>query len=102
MVKSEKRDIVGFNAALKFATDAIKTSPKVQLGTEEAGIGILQDAGINALAAAPAKEARDVQTGAGEKKLRTTVTTMFVRRGPSSTGMFLHDLVFEYVLMLCE
>lgn len=88
MVKSEKRDINGFNAALKFATDALKTSPKVQLGTEAAGVGILQDAGISApaaatTAAAPAKAARDVQIGAGEKKLRTTVTTMFVRGGPT-------------------
>jgi hypothetical protein len=105
MVKSEKRDITGFNAALKYATDAIKTTPKIQLGTEAAGTGILQDAGISAPAApAPAASnpARDVQIGAGEKKLRTTVTTMFVRGGPASAGMFLHNFVFEYVLMPCE
>jgi hypothetical protein len=97
----EKRDINGFNAALKFATDALKTSPKVQLGTgaEGSGVGILQDAGISApAAAAPAAAAkevlqeRDVQVGAGEKKLRTTVTTMFVRGGPAPAqgGTFVH------------
>lgn len=43
-----KRDINGFNAALKFAADAIKNTPKIQLGTEAAGVGILQDAGISA------------------------------------------------------
>lgn len=44
----EKRDINGFNAALKFAADAIKTTPKIELGTENAGVGILQNAGISA------------------------------------------------------
>ena len=106
MVKSEKRDINGFNAALKYATDAIKTSPKVQLGTEAAGIGILQDAGISApatpAAAGAAKAARDM-LGSGEKKLRTTVTTMFVRGGPApaQAGTFLHPtLIVGAVLML--
>jgi len=47
-VISEKRDINGFNAALKFAADAIKTTPKIELGTENAGVGILQNAGISA------------------------------------------------------
>jgi hypothetical protein len=45
---SEKRDINGFNAALKYAADAIKTTPKIELGTENAGVGILQNAGISA------------------------------------------------------
>ena len=45
---SEKRDINGFNAALKYAADAIKTAPKIELGTEAAGVGILQNAGISA------------------------------------------------------
>lgn len=105
----EKRDINGFNAALKYATDALKTSPKVQLGTgaEGSGVGILQDAGISAPAAAaaakPAAAARDVKgmevedvkergvESARDKKLRTTVTTMFVRGGPAlnQAGMLL-------------
>ena len=87
----EKRDINGFNAALKYATDALKTSPKVQLGTgaEGSGVGILQDAGISAPAAATAPQPaaaagkRSEKREDGEKKLRTTVTTMFVRGGPA-------------------
>lgn len=95
----EKRDINGFNAALKYATDALKTSPKVQLGTgaEGSGIGILQDAGISAPAAKntakppAAAGKRSEKREDGEKQLRTTVTTMFVRGGPASAqgGKFL-------------
>jgi hypothetical protein len=49
---SVKRDIVGFNAALNYATGALKTSPEVQLGTGEggSGVGITQKPGTcNAL-----------------------------------------------------
>jgi len=79
--EEEKRDINGFNAALKYATDAIKISPKLQLGTgaEGSGVGILQDAGISAKPAAAAGK----RSEASEKKLRTTVTTMFVKGGPA-------------------
>ena len=43
----EKRDLAGFNAALSYATGALKTSPEVQLGTGEggSGVGITQKAG---------------------------------------------------------
>jgi hypothetical protein len=93
----EKRDINGFNAALKYASDALKTSPKVQLGTgaEGSGVGILQDAGVSAPAAAARSvdeiKDREVKERDGEKKLRTTVTTMFVRGGPApaQVGMLL-------------
>jgi hypothetical protein len=42
-----KRDIAGFNAALAYASSALKTSPEVQLGTGEggSGVGITQKAG---------------------------------------------------------
>ena len=45
---SEKRDIAGFNAALNYATGALKTSPEVQLGTGEggSGVGITQKPGM--------------------------------------------------------
>jgi hypothetical protein len=45
----EKRDFAGFNAALNFASDALKTSPGVQLGTGEggSGIGIIVQPGVN-------------------------------------------------------
>jgi hypothetical protein len=36
----EKRDLAGFNAALNFATGALKTSPGVELGTGEGGSGV--------------------------------------------------------------
>jgi hypothetical protein len=43
----EKRDLTGFNAALNFATGALKSGPEVQLGTGEggSGVGITQKAG---------------------------------------------------------
>jgi hypothetical protein len=56
---AEKRDIAGFNAALNYATGALKTSPEVQLGTGEggSGVGITQKPGT-AAAAAPATSAK--------------------------------------------
>ncbi|TVY91295.1 hypothetical protein LAWI1_G002527 [Lachnellula willkommii] len=85
--ETEKRDLNGFNAALKYATGALTTSPKVQLGTgaEGSGVGILQDAGNNRPAAAAAGKAkRDEISGSGSgvaPKMRTTVTTLYVRGG---------------------
>jgi hypothetical protein len=35
-----KRDVAGFNAALAYATAAMKTQPEVQLGTGEGGSGV--------------------------------------------------------------
>ena len=86
---TEKRDINGFNAALKYASDALKNSPTIQLGTEAAGVGILQSAGINA----PKPGAAAKRDELPEPKMKTTVTTMFVRGGPAhvaegNVGMF--------------
>jgi len=87
----EKRDIDGFNAALKYATGALTTGPKVQLGTgaEGSGVGIIQDAG-GARPAAAAQPAAQQPTAAKRDevspKLKTTVTTMFVRGGPAPAG----------------
>jgi hypothetical protein len=82
----EKRDIAGFNAALNYATGALKTSPEVQLGTGEggSGVGITQKAG-GVTTATPAKAARDVNQvdEMPARKMKTTVTTMFVRGGPA-------------------
>lgn len=36
----EKRDLQGFNAALNYASAALKTSPGVELGTGEGGSGV--------------------------------------------------------------
>jgi hypothetical protein len=76
---TEKRDINGFNAALKYASDALKNSPTIQLGTEAAGVGIIQGAGVNA--AKPGAVKRDELPSS--PKMKTTVTTMFVRGGPA-------------------
>ena len=78
-----KRDLQGFNAALNYATGALKTSPEIQLGTGEggSGVGITQKpGGAPATAAKPARrevEGRDLFS----PKMKTTVTTMFVRGG---------------------
>ncbi|PQE12180.1 CSEP0039 effector protein [Rutstroemia sp. NJR-2017a BVV2] len=81
----EKRDIQTLNAALSYASGALKNGPEIQLGTEAAGVGILQKPSTGAAAAAApangaAKAARDV---ASDAKLKTTVTTMFIRGGPA-------------------
>jgi hypothetical protein len=94
---TEKRDINGFNAALKYASDALKNSPTIQLGTEAAGVGIIQGAGVNA--AKPGAAKRDELPNS--LKMKTTVTTMFVRGGPApvaggNVGMYsLHLLLNE-------
>ena len=42
-----KRDLAGFNAALGYAKDAQKDQPKVEMGTENAGIGMIINPGVN-------------------------------------------------------
>ncbi|RMZ70457.1 hypothetical protein GMOD_00000548 [Pyrenophora seminiperda CCB06] len=42
-----KRDLAGFNAALGYAKEALKDQPKVELGTENAGVGIVINPGVN-------------------------------------------------------
>lgn len=90
-----ERDITGFNAALNYATGALKTSPEVQLGTGEggSGVGITQKAGgVTSTTTKAAKRASVEQLDVEErdvpaKKVKTTVTTMFVRGGPSSAQL---------------
>ncbi len=91
-----KRDLSGFDRALKFAEAALVKGPKVQLGTgkEGSGVGIIVDNNQEAAARpgtgvegetavqaqAPAK--RDVEQLANAPRgLRTKVTTMYVRSG---------------------
>lgn len=57
-----KRDLQGFNAALSYAREAMKDQPKVELGSPNAGIGIVVNPGINvpansAAAGSPPKKA---------------------------------------------
>ena len=59
-----KRDLAGFNAALGFAKEAQKDMPKVEMGTENAGVGLLVNPGVNvpkdsAAAGTPPKAKRD-------------------------------------------
>lgn len=89
-----KRDLAGFDRALKYAEAALTKGPVVQLGTGEggAGVGIIVDnrpaaaaaaggaaEGAAAGVAAGARAKR--QEGATQPRRRTKVTTMFVRRG---------------------
>jgi hypothetical protein len=58
-----KRDLAGFNAALGYAKEAQKDMPKVEMGTENAGVGLLVNPGVNvpkdsAAAGAPPAEKR--------------------------------------------
>ncbi|KAL9062168.1 MAG: hypothetical protein Q9157_009165, partial [Trypethelium eluteriae] len=42
-----RRDIAGFREALNYAIQAQKNTPKIELGTENAGVGILVNPGLN-------------------------------------------------------
>ncbi|KAH7092318.1 hypothetical protein FB567DRAFT_235796 [Paraphoma chrysanthemicola] len=42
-----KRDLQGFEAALNYAREAMKDQPKVELGSPNAGIGIVVNPGVN-------------------------------------------------------
>lgn len=108
-VAPEKRDLAGFDRALKYAEAALVKGPIVQLGTgkEGAGVGIIVDnrpaggaaakaegaaakaqgaasAGVSA-AAADASTAQAMGKRSEEEstqpRRRTKVTTMYVRRG---------------------
>ncbi|EUC51139.1 hypothetical protein COCMIDRAFT_80300 [Bipolaris oryzae ATCC 44560] len=59
-----KRDLAGFNAALSYAKEALKDQPKVELGTENAGVGIIVNPGVNV----PAGSAAAGASGKKEKR----------------------------------
>ena len=61
-----KRDLAGFNAALSYAREAQKDSPKIELGSEGAGVGIVVNPGVNV----PKDSAA---AGSGEKVRRDEV-----------------------------
>lgn len=42
-----KRDLEGFNAALTYAREAMQNTPKIEMGSEGAGVGIVVNAGLN-------------------------------------------------------
>ena len=63
-----KRDLNSFNAALSYAREALKDQPKVELGSEGAGVGIVVNAGVNVPAASAANGAK--APGAAERKVK--------------------------------
>lgn len=89
-----KRDLAGFDRALKYAEVALEKGPKVQLGTgkEGSGVGIIVDnneqaaarpgtgAGAAEAVIAAAQRKRDVEKP-NSNGLRTRVTTMYVKPG---------------------
>lgn len=111
-----KRDIAGFDRALRYAEVALQAGPKVQLGTgkEGSGVGIIVDnnqvaaaragtgnaegarpQGVAAPApAAPAggaeRKKRDVESA--PKAVRAKVTTMYVRSGIPACESLSHIL----------
>ncbi|KAF1918303.1 hypothetical protein BDU57DRAFT_472755 [Ampelomyces quisqualis] len=60
-----KRDLEGFNAALTYAREALKDQPKIELGSPNAGIGIVVNPGVNV-----AKDSAAAGTPAAERKVK--------------------------------
>ncbi|KAF1951209.1 hypothetical protein CC80DRAFT_212092 [Byssothecium circinans] len=59
-----KRDLNGFNAALSYAREAMKSTPKIELGSEGAGVGIVVSPGLNV----PANSASNGEGPEGERR----------------------------------
>ncbi|KAL9086351.1 MAG: hypothetical protein Q9165_007137 [Trypethelium subeluteriae] len=85
-----RRDITGFREALNYAIQAQKNTPKIELGTENSGVGILVNPGLNVPqgsaaagtpapakggAAAPAAGKRSVE---GESEERAGITLLAI------------------------
>lgn len=87
---NNKRDLAGFDRALNYATTALTTSPKIELGTGEggAGVGIIVEAGVNnggpkAAAAAAKRDVPEEEVSEEEKaEKRSKVTTVYIRQLP--------------------
>lgn len=61
-----KRDLQGFNAALGYAKEAMKNSPKIEMGSEGAGVGLVVSPGVNV----PQNSAANGASAGGEKKTK--------------------------------
>lgn len=68
-----KRDLPGFNAALQYAREAMKNSPKIEMGSEGAGVGIVVNAGVDVPAASAANGAKPPGEAAERKVKRAEV-----------------------------
>ncbi|KAF2867772.1 hypothetical protein BDV95DRAFT_502620 [Massariosphaeria phaeospora] len=64
-----KRDLPGFEAALTYAREAMQNTPKIELGTEHSGVGIIVNAGLNV----PADSAANGEPAAERKAKRQEV-----------------------------
>jgi len=80
------RDMATLTAALNYASTSLKSGPEVDLGTGKggSGVGIIVKAGGTGNAANAA--AKLAKREAPEPKLKTTVTTMFIRGGSIQDG----------------
>ncbi|KAF2709924.1 hypothetical protein K504DRAFT_247381 [Pleomassaria siparia CBS 279.74] len=70
-----KRDLASFNAALGYAREAMKDAPKIEMGSEAAGVGIVVNAGVNVPTASAANGAKPPAGAAagGKKEKRAEV-----------------------------
>ncbi|KAI0883233.1 uncharacterized protein GGS22DRAFT_37673 [Annulohypoxylon maeteangense] len=77
-----KRDLAGFDRALKFAEAALTKGPTIQLGTGEggAGVGIIVDNNGRKVGEAAKRDVSSAQP-----RRRTKVTRMYVKRGVPAT-----------------
>ncbi|KAI0893260.1 hypothetical protein F4806DRAFT_201804 [Annulohypoxylon nitens] len=82
-----KRDLAGFDRALKFAEAALTKGPLIQLGTGEggSGVGITVDNNGGTVGEAAAAAKRDESSASAQPRRRTKVTRMYVKRGVPAT-----------------
>lgn len=81
-VQPSKRDLAGFDRALRYAEVGLTKGPDIQLGTgaEGSGVGIIVDNVPTGGVGKAAKRAVEEQPAAAPR-LKAKVTTMYVRRG---------------------
>ncbi|KAK0638700.1 hypothetical protein B0T16DRAFT_338049 [Cercophora newfieldiana] len=92
-----KRDLAGFDRALRYAEAALTKGPDIQLGTgaEGSGVGIIVDNQPTAQREGGRAERRDVDESSTPRR-RAKVTTMYVRRGvPAGESALHHDHSFH-------
>lgn len=85
-VQPSKRDLAGFDRALRYAEVGLTKGPDIQLGTgaEGSGVGIIVDnvpTGGVGKAAKRAVEKQPAAAAAAAPRRKAKVTTMYVRRG---------------------
>ncbi|KAL7625807.1 hypothetical protein AAE478_005030 [Parahypoxylon ruwenzoriense] len=78
-----KRDLAGFDRALKYAEAALTKGPLIQLGTGEggAGVGIIVDNNGRTVDQGAAAAAAKRDESPSQPRRRTKVTRMYVKRG---------------------